>query len=122
MLDRTPYRGTAGPYYLTHATEEDVDHRIEVLLQGSDPADEDAWLVLPPAGSHGSDRYRRYQHLANVMSAVSDDEGAVARIAQSIGAHFAGQRNITPQQVRCRKHMLQPIPALQGGTKPHRKV
>ena len=37
------------PYHLTHATEQDVDHRLEVLMEGDPDVDEN-WLVLPDAG------------------------------------------------------------------------
>jgi hypothetical protein len=108
------------PYYLTHAGPEDVDHRIEVLPADESPDDDDAWTVLPDVGRRGSERYHRYQRLARVMSFFSRDDETAARVATAVGASYLHQRDIRPQRVRCRKHMLQSWTAITGGTSAQR--
>jgi len=106
----------ATPFHLTHATLEDVDHRIEVLPEGADVADSDRWIVLPDVGVRGSDRYQRYQRLARVMSFFAEEEEVPALLAQATGASFLRQRGTRPKQIRCRKHMLQRWDVIRGGT------
>jgi len=110
-----PYRLTTAPDYLTHAQPDDVDHRIEILPRGADADSDSNWLVLP-TGFHGSEEHQRLQRLARLMASVSEDEAAAGRIAQSVGTHFARQRQTPPQQLRCRRHMLQPMEAVADGT------
>jgi hypothetical protein len=45
-----------------------------------------------------------------------------AVFAQSIGTHFARERDIRPQQVRCRRHYLQSREDLTGGTAARRNA
>ena len=104
------------PAFLTHATEQDVDHRVEVLTSTT----EDDWLLLSTRGFPGSERYRRYQRFAKLMSALAADEAAAGLLAQSVGTHFVQQRASKPQQVRVRKHLLQPMVALRDGTEEER--
>ena len=103
------------PYHLTHATEQDVDHRLEILMEGDPDVDEN-WLVLPDAGVRIGERYKRYQRLARVMAMLAEDDNAVSWIASSVGAHFLHARHARPQQVRCRRHMLQSWTAVRGGS------
>jgi hypothetical protein len=102
------------PYYLTHATEADVDHQIEVLGPGKDGDGE--WIRLREEGVRWSEGYRRYQRLARYMSLLGDDDASAARLAASIGEHFARVRSISPQQLRCRRHLLQDWETLESGT------
>lgn len=95
------------PYYLTHASELDVDHRIEVLPEGGNAQSADDWLVLPSGGFRGSDAYKRLQRFAGVWAIASQSEGEPARFAQAVGTHFARQRAVKPQLIRCRRHFLQ---------------
>jgi hypothetical protein len=115
-LEPRPFRLTTAPDYLTHAEPQDVDHRIEVLPQAANADADGEWLVLPAPGFHGGEDYQRQQRLARLMASVSEDEAVVGRLAQSIGANFARQRETPPRQVRCRRHMLQPMEAIAGGT------
>ena len=94
------------PYHLTHGTVEDVDDRIEVLPQGKDAAQAEQWIALPDVGWRGSDRYKRYQRLAEVMSYYAQDEERSARLASSVAEHFLSVANIQPAQIRSRKHLL----------------
>lgn len=104
------------PYYLTHAMESDVDHRIEVLPQGENPAAGESWVVLPGSGWHGGQGYKRLQRLGQVMAFYSQDDATAALFAQAVGRNFLQQRGVTPQQIRCRRHMLQSRLAVEGGS------
>jgi hypothetical protein len=115
----TPYPNFA-PYHLTHATMDDVDHRIEVLPEGKDPDSDADWIVLPDVGTRGTDRYQRYQRMARMMAFFAQQDEVTASLARDVGAHFLRQRGIRPQRVRCRKHMLQPYGVIQGGTSEQR--
>jgi hypothetical protein len=99
------------PYHLTHGTDADVDHRIEVL-----PQNVEDWTVLPSSGFPGSDSYKRYQRFAAIWAYHSANEGEPAVFAQAVGNHFSRQRDISPRQIRCRKHFQQPREDLAGGT------
>lgn len=115
-LDPVPYRITTAPDYLTHAQPEDVDTRIEILPQEA-PGDADKeWLVLPKSAFHGDDDYQRSQRLARLMSSIAEDDAAVGLLAQGVATHFARQRGLIPQQIRVRRHMLQPMEALADGS------
>lgn len=103
------------PYHLTHATEADVDHRIEVLPEGRDGAAASDWLLLS-GGFRGSDSYKRYQRLASIWAFQAQNEGEPALFAQAVGTHVARQRAIKPKQIRCRRHFLQPRNAVEEGT------
>jgi len=99
------------PYHLTHAEEADVDHRLEILPQGKDPAVSENWIVLPAGGVHGSDRARRYQQIAATLAFFGTSqspqmEAASARLAQGIAENFLHEQGI-PQRIRSRRHALQ---------------
>ena len=99
------------PYHLTHGTESDVDHRIEVLPQGSEE-----WQVLPIEGFRGVDGFQRYHRLASIWSFHATNEGQPALFAQAVGNHCSLQRGVVPRQIRCRRHYLQPREEVIGGT------
>jgi len=103
------------PYHLTHASEQDVDHRVEILRDG-DTDDEENWIVLPDEGVRGGERYKRYQRLGRVMAMLAGDDTAVSWLASSVGTHFLHARKTRPQQVRCRRHMLQRWTVIRGGS------
>ncbi len=107
------------PYQLTHATAADVDHRIEVLPEGADPDDADAWRGLPDRGFRGGERYHRYQRLARLMAFLAEQgasETAVSMIGRSVAENFVQQQDVRTDRIRCRRHMLQPAEAVRGGT------
>jgi hypothetical protein len=104
------------PYHLTHGTEIDVDHRIEVLPQGKVASNASDWIVLPPRMFRGCDSYKRYQRLASTWAYQATNEGQPALFAQAIGTYFARQQHIPPQQIRCRRHFLQSRDELTQGT------
>jgi hypothetical protein len=104
------------PYYLTHAGESDVDHRIEVLPAEADETRADAWIVLPSGGFRGSEAYKRYQRLGFIWALQAQTDGEPALFAQAIGTHFARQQGIKPKQIRCRRHFLQSMEDIRGGT------
>ena len=69
------------PLYLTHASIDDVDHRLELLPEGRNADVEGDWVVLPDVGVRGSDRYERYQRLARgvvFFAARRSDRGSGA--------------------------------------------
>ncbi len=99
------------PYHLTHGSDEDVDHRIEVLAK-----DAEDWVVLPDGGLRGHDAYKRYQRFAAAWAFHGQNDGQPALFAQAVGTHFSRQRGIAPKQVRCRKHFQQAREEIEGGT------
>lgn len=111
-----PYRFAAEPLFLTHATEDDVDYRIELLPAGQDLADDAAWVVLGADSWRGGESWRRHQRLGKFMAAVSPDDASVARIAQSVAGHAQQQRELAASQIRCRRHMLQGMTEVTQGT------
>lgn len=91
--------------YLTHATQLDVDHRLEVLPAGADPAVTDSWQSIA-RGSRGGERYTRYQRLADAMAYFQEDEEVTATIAAGVARNYAAQGEPI-DQIRCRQHKLQ---------------
>jgi hypothetical protein len=89
-------------YFLTHATIRDVDHRIEVLPEGV----EKSWQNIS-LGWRGTERYHRYQRLADTLSFFQEDEGTTAVLAESIARSYLAQEGTTITQLRCRRHTLQ---------------
>lgn len=104
------------PYHLTHASEFDVDHRIEVLPANKAGDAAENWIVLPEPAFHGCDSYQRYQRLASQWALEAQNEGDPASFAQAIGTHFARQRSVVPKQIRCRRHFLQSQEEVTSGT------
>jgi hypothetical protein len=93
-------------YYLTHATEEDVDHRVEIVSStGGSPSEQ--VIRLPAEGFRGAENYKRQQRLARVLAFVAEEEALAGYLARAIGEHAVQQRNVTPEQVRVRRHLLQ---------------
>lgn len=98
------------PFHLTHATDVDVDHRVEVLPRGKDPASGENWIVLPDVGIRGGDRYRRYQRLGSVLGffgSLPGDETPSGLVAKGIAENFLHQAGVDPQRIRARRHALQ---------------
>jgi hypothetical protein len=97
------------PFHLTHATEDDVDQRWEVLPADKAPTQAEDWLVLPGGGFRGSERHKRLQRLAKVGSAyaAAENDAATAELATSISRFFLSTYDVPAQQVRCRRHLLQ---------------
>lgn len=116
------------PFQLTHATADDVDHRIEILPQGpessptNDSAGEENWVAMPTPGNRGGERSKRYQRLASALAyfAVREDSQTTGLLAKSLAAHSLHQDKVTPQQIRCRKHLLQSMESIEGGTEQQR--
>lgn len=94
------------PYYLTHASDEDVDHHIEVLPEGR--ADEAGNWVRLGDGFRGGDSYKRHQRLAHLLAQHRGDDEMSARLARAVANDCVTQRGLRPRQLRCRKHYLQP--------------
>jgi hypothetical protein len=97
------------PYFLTYAREEDVDHRLEVLPAGSDPAANENWIVLPGDEFRGGEQYKRYQRLARLLAFHGGNEvneNPSASMSQGIARHFLVVRGVQPQLVRSRRHSL----------------
>lgn len=104
-------RLTTAPEHLTHAAENDVDHRIEFLTAGEVGGSSDAWSLFGSGGFRGGERHKRFQRLARYLAEVANNESAAARIAQGVAEAVAAQQGTLPPQVRGRKHMLQPMDA-----------
>lgn len=104
------------PYQLTHATIDDVDHRLEILPAGADAADDSAWIVLPGEGFRSLDAYKRQQRFAKAMAVLTEQENdeLVAEFARSAGSFALQQLDVTPQQIRVRRHLLQSWDASAG--------
>jgi hypothetical protein len=103
------------PMHLTQGTLEDVDHQLEVLPAGQDENDGSAWIALPEAGPRHGERYQRYERLAAAM-ALSADRDTAGLLARSVAGNVWHQDGVKLQQVRCRKHLLQGMDAVSGGT------
>jgi hypothetical protein len=99
------------PYHLTHASELDAEHHIEVLPETSTD-----WIELPADGFRGGDGFQRYHRLATAWAYAAQFNRDPAVYAQAIGTHFARQRSLTPKQIRCRRHFLQSQEDLTTGT------
>jgi hypothetical protein len=93
-------------FYLTHAALADVDHRIEVLPDGRNDAVDDHWHNLA-RGFRGSERYHRYQRLADTMAYFEEQEETTALIAQAVARCYLRQEQTRIRQLRCRRHLLQ---------------
>lgn len=107
-------------FYWTHASVDDVDHRIDVLPAGKRAEVNSDWIHLPDVGVRGSDRYQRYLRLASTWSLMSQQDELTAAIAKSVGTSFLEQRQLRPARVRCQRHMLQSWEAIRGGTQTQR--
>jgi hypothetical protein len=99
---------TAARFDLTQATLMDVDHRIEYLPKGEDPANNANWQLLSQ-GMRGSDRYQRSQRLADVLAFLGtleeDEQRSV--LATNIGMFLLHQQSTPIDYLRSRRHLLQ---------------
>ncbi|MCU0961042.1 MAG: hypothetical protein MUF48_13135 [Pirellulaceae bacterium] len=93
-------------YYLTHGSQRDVDHRIEVLPAGRDAGDPSSWVRLV-RGLRGSERYHRYQRLAEAIAFFQGDDAVTALVAAGIVRQSLQQDGQRLAEVRCRQHLLQ---------------
>ena len=98
-------------YFLTHATIRDVDHRIEILPNSESDSSDNSWQTIS-RGLQGSERYHRYQRLADTMAFFQEDEATTALIAEAVAHCYASQQATTVGQLRCRQHTLQSWEAL----------
>jgi len=105
------------PYYLTLGSADDQDHRIEVLAASSSDGSGE-WLSLPDVGWRAGERYKRYQRLADSMAFFGErqQDNLSALFARSVAESFLNQRQIVPEQVRCRRILPQDRSAVEGGT------
>jgi hypothetical protein len=104
------------PFYWTHATIDDVDHRVEILPRGKIAERDADWIVLSAVATRGTERFQRYQRLGRVWSLVSPQDELTAALAKAVGTSFIEQRAIQPVRVRCRRHTLQDWDLVRGGT------
>ncbi len=93
-------------YFLTHATIRDVDHRLEVLASGESESADESWENIA-RGRRGSERFHRYQRLADTLSFFQDDERTTALLAESVARCYRSPAGSTITQLRCRRHTLQ---------------
>lgn len=99
------------PYYLTHAAESDVDHRIELLLEN-----DDSWSSLKPRRFAGAESYRRFQRLGRYWGLMSEDASRSAVLARGIAEHTLQQRDVPIRRIRVRRHLLQDWQVADEGT------
>lgn len=93
-------------YFLTHATIRDVDHRIEVLPATAVSDEDDQWAVLR-RGMRGSERYHRYQRLAESMAFFQENDDVTSLLAEAVARYYARHENAPLRELRCRQHVLQ---------------
>jgi hypothetical protein len=93
-------------YYLTHATENDVDHRWEVLPVESDEGTENEWQVMR-RGLRGGERYLRYQRFADALAFSAESDELPSLLAEGVARHYSQQLETPLQELRCRRHSLQ---------------
>lgn len=96
-------------YYLTHATQNDVDHRWEVLPTESG----EGWQVLRQ-GVRGSERYLRYQRFADALAYAAESDELPSLMAEGVARHYERQLRIPLQELRCRRHSLQALETVIG--------
>ncbi len=93
-------------YFLTRASERDVDHRLEILAEGDERAVDASWQNIV-RGVKGSERYHRYQRLADMMSFFQEDDEVTALLAASVVRSYRFQEETRVSRIRCRRHTLQ---------------
>ncbi len=102
-------------FFLTHATADDVDCRLEYLPKSIAATDNAPWVPVAQ-GVRGSDRFQRFQRLAEILAGLADrqnDEEA-AIVATAIGEHLAQRLGEDVGQIRCRRHLLQEANEVEG--------
>jgi hypothetical protein len=93
-------------YFLTHGTSRDVDHRVEVLREAGAEGDESAWQWVG-SGAPGSERYHRYQRLAEALAFFAEDDSVTALLAAGVARQAARYEGVPVREIRCRQHLLQ---------------
>lgn len=104
-------------FYLTHATAEDAEYRIEYLPEGADPTDNRQWKILT-VGQPGTERFHRQQRLAEILGGFGDaqnDDGAAILVA-SLGDALHSQSGTEVAQIRCFRHLLQDQQDVRGAS------
>ena len=108
------------PYYLTHATEFDVDHQIEILPKNGDPDSREDWMSISEGRWRGGEPYRRFQQFGKVLDFYAaqqgSDEAPSGFVAKGVAECFLHQRKIEPSRIRCRRHVLQNRDVIIAGT------
>ena len=96
-------------FYLTHGSEDDDDHFIEVV--SPDAPNEPVARYPQRDRWRGSEPRRRYQTLASVIAffASREDDATCAEMAKVIGAAVMSRENLSRAVVRCRWHRAQPL-------------
>jgi hypothetical protein len=115
-LHLTAY-GVAYPfarYYLTHATENDLDFTCEVDVAGRDGASDK--VVIPPNGLWPPVRFRRYQNLANAVGTLAAgadaNEEYTAILPKAIAGSIIREHDAAQGTFRCRSVFLPDIEAM----------
>lgn len=93
---------------LTQEAPDDTDPRIEYLPPGKNPVESGDWVPVG-RGMRGSDRWTRYQRLANLLgiAGTGEDTDSAARVTQAVGEYLAIRQGVELSQIRCRRHQLQ---------------
>jgi hypothetical protein len=110
------------PYHLTHATSMDVDHRLEILPEGSNPDELSDWITLPEPGFRGGEPFKRQQRLARLLAAFGEqsNDNFAAVVAEDVGRHFLA-KDIRAAQIRARRQLLQSWDAAAGRGTPEQR-
>jgi len=98
---------TAGiPYWLTHATENDVDVSVEALPEGADASDPSAWILLSDQGLPGSQVRWRFQRLGHQLLFFAEEESLAGAIAHRIAVQAYHEQAISVKRLRVMRHNL----------------
>ncbi len=102
------------PFYLTHGTLADVDHRLEYRAGLADEGT--PWAVIGGGASPWGESAKRYDRWAKLMASYADQdlEQVPAEIARAAAEHVRSRTSTAPTQIRVRRHLLQTMDAAAG--------
>jgi hypothetical protein len=107
-----------GRFYLTHDREEEVDAVIHV--EGTLPDGTTQSLTIPEPGLWPPERRRHFQSLANVASALVEDEERQAVLPRAIAGSLLGSWGATNGSLRIERHLSQAMEEI-GSNDPDRR-
>ncbi|MFV2069455.1 MAG: hypothetical protein ACC645_21025 [Pirellulales bacterium] len=96
-------------FHLTHATELDTDHFVEIELDWNGKTDPKARrIVLPEPGMRPGIRKRRFRNLARVMAAVVGEDDVESLLPHAVARGLLASNGIDQghHRFRCRRHFL----------------
>jgi len=96
-------------FHLTHATELDTDHFVEIELDWHGQSDPTARrLTLPEPGMRPGMRARRFRNLARVMATVVGEDDVESLLPYAVARGLLASHGIEQghHRFRCRRHFL----------------